>query len=144
MKYLCKQFGCFGVTETLQNAQSYATKAAAASVAARVGTSLLGHKYMFSVMVAPEAFYTVPEQKRRKSFGESKTEYLIAAKEKDLIITDEIMGHIYNIRTSGATNMLDTAAVQRLANELGFYELVVLIEDNKAAYTNYILTGKRD
>ncbi|MCL2194358.1 MAG: DUF5049 domain-containing protein [Oscillospiraceae bacterium] len=54
------------------------------------------------------------------------------------------MGQIYDIRTSGATNMLDTTAVQRLANDHGFYALVVLIEDNCKAYANFILTGKRD
>ena len=46
------------------------------------------------------------------------------------------------VRSSGRTNMFDTNAVQRIAFENGFYELVNFMEENKAAYVHFIMTGK--
>ena len=46
------------------------------------------------------------------------------------------------VRASGKTNMFDVPAVQRLAFESGYYELVNFIEENKTSYVNFILTGK--
>lgn len=37
--------------------------------------------------------------------------------------------------------MFDVSIVQRLANEYGFYELVVFLEDNRADYVHFILYG---
>ena len=41
----------------------------------------------------------------------------------------------------GETNMLDSRAVQVIANRLGFYELVVFIEENRREYARFIMTG---
>ena len=45
------------------------------------------------------------------------------------------------IRDSGETNMLDTRTVQVIANRMGFYELVVYLEEHRKEYANFILTG---
>lgn len=57
-------------------------------------------------------------------------------------MTEKIKSQILAIRDSGKTNMFDTHTVQYLANEAGFYELVVYIEENKSEYVKFILTGK--
>lgn len=44
----------------------------------------------------------------------------------------KIKEQILYIRSTGLTNMFDVPMVQRLANEYGFYELVVFLEDNRA------------
>jgi len=59
------------------------------------------------------------------------------------MITDKIMEQILNIRNSALTNMFDTTAVQRIANDRGYYELVIFIEEHKSEYAQFILTGDR-
>lgn len=53
-----------------------------------------------------------------------------------------IRKQILVIRGSGRTNMFDTNMVQYLANEYGFYELVVFIEEHKKEYVRFIMTGE--
>lgn len=48
---------------------------------------------------------------------------------------------ILAIRDSGETNMLDHHAVQRLANERDFFELVCFIEDQPKQYFKFIMSG---
>jgi len=55
---------------------------------------------------------------------------------------DKIRGQILEICDSGCCNMLDTAQVQRTANDRGFYDLVIFIEENKRGYSNFIFYGK--
>lgn len=55
---------------------------------------------------------------------------------------EKIKEQILFIRSTGLTNMFDVTMVQRLANEYGFYELVVFLEENKADYTHFILYGE--
>lgn len=45
------------------------------------------------------------------------------------------------IRDSGETNMLDTRTVQVIASHMGFYELVIYLEEHRRGYVNFILTG---
>jgi hypothetical protein len=40
--------------------------------------------------------------------------------------------------------MFDTLAVQQIANEKNFFELIIFIEENKNQYANFILTGEFD
>ena len=42
----------------------------------------------------------------------------------------------------GRVNMLDISSVQRMSFEMGFYELVYFIEEDRAAYVWFILTGE--
>ncbi len=48
---------------------------------------------------------------------------------------------ILAVRNSGETNMLDTRMVQVIANRMGFYELVIYLEEHKKEYVNFIFTG---
>ena len=54
-----------------------------------------------------------------------------------------IFSQIMDICDSGGMNMLDIPAVQRMAFENGFYELVCFIEEDRAAYVRFILTGEK-
>ncbi|MBE6092505.1 MAG: DUF5049 domain-containing protein [Selenomonas ruminantium] len=57
-------------------------------------------------------------------------------------MTDTIQEQILAIRATGLTNMFDVNTVQRLAFERDFYELVCYIEDDRAGYVRFILTGE--
>ena len=55
---------------------------------------------------------------------------------------ERVKEQILKVRDTGLTNMFDLNVVQRIAFEMDFYELVNFIEDNKAAYVRFILTGE--
>ena len=57
-------------------------------------------------------------------------------------MTETIKYQILAIRDTGLTNMFDVNAVQRLAYERDFYELVVYLEENRKEYVHFILTGE--
>ena len=56
-------------------------------------------------------------------------------------MTQTVFDQIMQIRDSGRTNMLDINAVQRIAFDEGFYDLVCYIEDDKARYFHFIMYG---
>ena len=58
------------------------------------------------------------------------------------MMSEKVQNQILDIRATGLTNMFDVATVQRIANELHYYELVVFIEENRKAYVQFILTGE--
>lgn len=55
---------------------------------------------------------------------------------------EKIKEQILYIRSTGLTNMFDVPIVQRLSNKYGFYELVIFLEENSAAYIHFILYGE--
>ncbi len=57
-------------------------------------------------------------------------------------MTDKVRNQILAIRDTGLTNMFDVVVVQSIANDMGFYELVVYLEENRKEYTHFILTGE--
>lgn len=57
-------------------------------------------------------------------------------------MTETIKDQILAIRDTGLTNMFDVNAVQRIAYERDFYELVVYLEENRKEYVHFILTGE--
>ncbi|MCD8076688.1 MAG: DUF5049 domain-containing protein [Lachnospiraceae bacterium] len=57
-------------------------------------------------------------------------------------MTEKIKEQILYIRDTGKTNMFDVGMVQRLANEYGFYELVVYLDENHKDYMHFTLTGE--
>jgi hypothetical protein len=59
-------------------------------------------------------------------------------------MTDKIKEQIIAIRDTGLTNMFDVIAVQRIADEMEFYELVIFLEEEKAKYVKFILNGDED
>ena len=58
-------------------------------------------------------------------------------------MNEKIVSQIMDIRESGRVNMFDVSVVQRLAFEMGYYELVCFIEEDRAAYVRFILTGEQ-
>jgi hypothetical protein len=58
------------------------------------------------------------------------------------MMTEKIKEQILAVRDTGLTNMFDVNTVQRIANDMGFFELVVYLEDNRCEYTHFILTGE--
>lgn len=54
----------------------------------------------------------------------------------------KIFEQIMDIRSSGRSNMLDVATVQRIAYEMGFYDLVCFIEERPMDYVHFIMTGE--
>ena len=57
-------------------------------------------------------------------------------------MNDTVKEQILAIRTTGLTNMFDVTAVQRLAYEHDYFELVCYIEEDRAGYVRFILTGE--
>lgn len=57
-------------------------------------------------------------------------------------MTEKIKEQIFAIRDTGLTNMFDMYAVQRIAHKMGFYELVIYLEDHRKEYAHFILTGE--
>ena len=46
-------------------------------------------------------------------------------------IDKKVKEQIIAVRDTGRTNMFDTNMVQVIANEMGFYELVIFLEEHK-------------
>jgi hypothetical protein len=59
-------------------------------------------------------------------------------------MTEQIKNQILAVRDTGLTNMFNSAAVQRIAYENGYFELVCYIEEHRTEYLRFILTGKRE
>ena len=57
-------------------------------------------------------------------------------------MSEKIFSQIMHIRDSGRVNMFDIPSVQRMAVKMEFYELICFIEENRAAYVRFILTGE--
>lgn len=57
-------------------------------------------------------------------------------------MTEKIREQILAVRETGLTNMFDVPAVQHIANEMRFYELVVFLEQHRGEYVHFILTGE--
>lgn len=57
-------------------------------------------------------------------------------------MNDTVKEQILAIRATGLTNMFDVTAVQRLAYEHDYFELVCYIEEDRKGYVRFILTGE--
>ena len=57
-------------------------------------------------------------------------------------MTEKIKEQLLAIRETGQTNMFDLNAVQRIAYDMDFFELVNFIEENPGAYVRFILLGE--
>ena len=57
-------------------------------------------------------------------------------------LSGTVKEQILALRDTGLTNMFDKVAVQRLALERGYHELVTFIEADCKAYVTFIMTGK--
>lgn len=56
-------------------------------------------------------------------------------------MNETIKKQILAIRDTGLTNTFDVNTVQWLANERGFYELVIFLEEHRKEYVRFILYG---
>ena len=58
------------------------------------------------------------------------------------MMTEKIKKQILAVRDTGLTNMFDANAVQRIAYDMGFFELVVYLEEHRREYAHFIFTGE--
>lgn len=58
------------------------------------------------------------------------------------MMSETVRNQILAVRETGLTNMFDIHAVQRIAYEMDFFELVTFLEEEKASYVRFILTGE--
>jgi len=58
-------------------------------------------------------------------------------------MTEKEASQALAVRATGRTNMFDIRTVQRIAFEMDFHELVLLIEERPKEYVHFILTGDR-
>lgn len=49
---------------------------------------------------------------------------------------------ILAVRDTGLTNMFDMTAVQRIAYDMNFYDLICWLEDHKKEYSRFIMLGE--
>jgi len=59
-------------------------------------------------------------------------------------MNETIRMQILAIRESGVTNMFDLPRVSQEAYTRGFHELVIYLNDHKADYCRFILTGEEN
>ena len=57
-------------------------------------------------------------------------------------MTEKIKEQVLAVRNTGLTNMFDVNAVQRIAYDMGFFELVVYLEEHRREYAHFIITGE--
>ena len=57
-------------------------------------------------------------------------------------MSETVKKQILVIRDTGLTNMFDVHMVERIANDMGFYELVVYLDEHRREYAHFILTGE--
>ena len=56
-------------------------------------------------------------------------------------MTETIRDQILAIRDTGRENMFHVPAIQRIAYEMDFFELVVFLEEHRDEYIRFILYG---
>lgn len=54
----------------------------------------------------------------------------------------KVRDQILAVRNTALSNMFDVKAVQSIAYEMDFYELVNYLEENRKEYVRFILTGE--
>ena len=59
-------------------------------------------------------------------------------------MTPLIRSQILDIRDTGLTNMFDVNMVQKIADDFGYYDLVVYLMDNRKEYAEFIMYGDED
>ena len=59
------------------------------------------------------------------------------------MMNEIVKKQILAIRDTGRTNMFDVNMVKFLANEYGYYELVMYLEEHRKEYVRFILTGEQ-
>ena len=58
------------------------------------------------------------------------------------MMSEAVKEQILAVRDTALTNMLDIPAVQKIASDMGYFELVLFLEENRKTYVQFILTGE--
>lgn len=58
------------------------------------------------------------------------------------MMSEAVKEQILAVRDTALTNMFDISAVQKIASDMGYYELVLFLEENRKTYVQFILTGE--
>ena len=61
---------------------------------------------------------------------------------RTLIMNEKVKEQILSICSTGLTNMFDVQRVYQLAKNMGYYDLVLFLQYNRAEYVHFILTGE--
>jgi len=59
-------------------------------------------------------------------------------------MNEKVKEQILSIRATGLTNMFDVQRVYQLAKNMGYFDLVLFLEYNRAEYVKFILTGESE
>lgn len=59
------------------------------------------------------------------------------------MISDIVVEQILLIRDTGKYNMFDIPSIQKEAYDKGCHELVAFLREDRKAYAEFIMTGKR-
>ena len=70
------------------------------------------------------------------AYGEDQCRILVGE------FTETVREQILAVRDTGETNMFDVPMVQRIADRLGYYELVLFLIDHRKEYAHFIMTGE--
>lgn len=57
---------------------------------------------------------------------------------------NKVKEQLLAIRDTGLTNMFDVPKVCNLAKNMGYYDLVLFLQYNRAEYVKFILTGETE
>lgn len=58
------------------------------------------------------------------------------------MMSEAVKEQILAVRDTALINMFDIPAVQKIASDMGYFELVLFLEENRKAYVQFILTGE--
>ena len=58
------------------------------------------------------------------------------------MMSEVVKEQILAVRDTALINMFDIPAVQKIASDMGYFELVLFLEENRKAYVQFILTGE--
>lgn len=89
-------------------------------------------------------YQTIEDGYLAAGFDLSILKAALAASETKAAMTDTIRKQILAIRDTGKTNMFDIRMVQYLADQAGYHELVLYLEDHRKEYTKFIMTGEAE
>lgn len=57
-------------------------------------------------------------------------------------MNEKVKSQILKVRDTGLTNMFDIPKVCQLAKNMGYYDLMLFLQYNRAEYVKFILTGE--
>jgi hypothetical protein len=63
------------------------------------------------------------------------------SKDQPVIVSEAVADGIKEVRNTGKTNMMEWRRVQRIADELELYELVVWLQDHQEEYLTGLVNG---